>query len=135
MTPRGERNHNPGNIRHGEPWLGLSPLQQDANFATFTAAFFGIRALCKTLLSYQRKHGKKTIEQILFRWAPPVENDTDAYINAVAAEVGVGAKDEIQLYGNPGLLTKLAKAIIRHENGRCVYSDDEILKAANAAIG
>lgn len=135
MTPRGERNNNPGNIRHGEPWLGLSPIQEDANFAAFTSPFFGIRALCKTLLNYQKRHGKKTIEQILFRWAPPVENDTESYIEAVSKEVGIGAKDEIQLVGDVGLLSALAKAIIRHENGRCVYTYEEIRNAAQAAIG
>ena len=135
MTPRGERNNNPGNIRHGEPWQGLSTIQEDANFATFTSSFFGIRALCRTLLNYQMKHGKKTIEQILFRWAPPVENDTDAYIEAVSKEVGIGAKEEIKLLESVEQLEKLAKAIIRHENGRCIYSDEEIFNAAKAATG
>ncbi len=33
------------------------------------------------------------------------------------------------------LLARLAKAIITHENGRCIYSDAEILDGAQAAAG
>lgn len=133
MRPRGERNCNPGNIRHGERWQGLSQQQTDPNFCRFDSAFYGLRALCKTLLTYQRKHGKRTIEAVLFRWAPPVENDTEAYVEHVAAQVGVGAKDDINLE-TPDTLYRLAKAIIKHENGQCIYSDTEIEAAALEAL-
>ena len=132
MIPRGIRNHNPGNIRHGEPWQGLADEQPDPNFATFTNAFFGIRALCKTLLSYQRRHDRKTVEQMLFRWAPPVENDTDAYVKAVCKDIGVCPADPVDL-SDVYVLADMAKAIIKHENGSVPYDDEEILAAANAA--
>lgn len=52
MTARGIRNNNPGNLRHGEDWLGLAPVQDDQNFCTFTEMHFGVRALLKTLRTY-----------------------------------------------------------------------------------
>lgn len=135
MRPRGERNNNPGNIRHGEPWQGLAPVQPDPNFCTFTRPYYGIRALCKTLISYQVRHGKNTVEAILFRWAPPIENDTDAYVEHVAADLGVDPRAPLDVARDPALLARLAKAIITHENGRCIYSDAEILDGAQAAAG
>lgn len=134
MIPRGIRNNNPGNIRHGEPWQGLADEQPDPNFATFVNAFWGIRALCKTLLSYQRKHNRKTVKEMLFRWAPPVENDTDAYVEAVAADVGVRPNDPVDL-SDVCVLAEMAKAIIKHENGIVPYADEDILAAAKAALG
>lgn len=133
MRPRGERNHNPGNIRHGEHWQGLAQQQTDPNFCQFVNPFFGIRALCKTLLTYQRKHGKRTIEDVLFRWAPPVENDTEAYIEHVAAQVGVKPREAISLE-DVDMLCKLTAAIIEHENGQCNYNDAEIEAAARDAL-
>lgn len=133
MRPRGERNNNPGNIRHGERWQGLAPQQTDPNFCQFTSAHYGIRALCKTLLTYQRKHDRKTVESILFRWAPPVENDTEAYIEHVASQVGVGPRQQINLE-EIDMLFRLTKAVITHENGQCIYTDDEIADAALDAL-
>ena len=49
---RGERNNNPGNIRTGSTWQGLSLQQTDADFCVFTDPKFGIRALAKVLLLF-----------------------------------------------------------------------------------
>ncbi|MFT0533157.1 hypothetical protein ACMHYJ_10090 [Castellaniella hirudinis] len=115
--PRGVRSNNPGNIRHGDPWQGLAKKQPDPAFATFTSAAYGIRALARTLITYQDKHGLNTVRGIISRWAPPVENNTPAYVNAVAKQVGVGpdAQIDVQQYK---VLRPLAEAIIRHENGQ-----------------
>ena len=47
--PRGIRNNNPGNIRHGANWQGLNPKGRDIDsaFCVFTAPIYGIRALAK----------------------------------------------------------------------------------------
>lgn len=133
---RGERNNNPGNIRQGvAQWQGESPEQKDAAFVTFSNAFWGIRALCKILLNYQRKYGLWTIRDMIERWAPPNENDTAHYIQAVCQEVGIGPDDHIALGSDVSHLEKLARAIIHHENGGVMYTDEVILSAANAALG
>ena len=41
MIPRGIRNHNPGNIRHGDKWQGLSAEQTDSSFCVFDAPEYG----------------------------------------------------------------------------------------------
>ncbi len=127
-TPRGIRNNNPGNLRrNGDPWQGLAERQGDVEFFTFKSAIYGIRALARTLIAYQDKHGLRTIRQIISRWAPPNENNTNAYIRAVAADTGQDADQILDMHRFDHLLP-LAKAIIRHENGQQPYTDVELTK-------
>ena len=116
---RGERNNNPGNIRHGDNWFGLSDTQPDSAFCTFDKVELGIRALAKILLTYRTK-GIDTVKEIVQRWAPPNENDTGAYIASVSKRVGVYPEDviDVRKYAD---MYPLVDAIIRHENGRNVY--------------
>lgn len=116
--PRGIRNANPGNIRHGDQWQGMAKKseQKDSAFVTFTSPTWGIRALARTLISYKDKHGLNTVRGIIGRWAPPVENDTGAYVNQVAKAMGVGADRQIDVYQYE-VMRPLVEAIIRHENG------------------
>lgn len=129
--PRGIRNNNPGNIRHGEKWQGLADEQSDAAFATFTSAEYGIRALGKVLLNYQRKYALDTVRKLISRWAPPNENDTDAYVNSVARAIGVGPDDKITVSDR---LAALTKSIIQHENGQQPYSDAVLAEGVRLAL-
>ena len=132
MVARGIRNNNPGNIRHGEKWEGLSDKQTDSSFCIFKTPEYGIRAMAKILLNYQKKYGLKTIKQIISRWAPPNENDTQSYIKSVSLSVGVDSEEEINL-NNKNIMVPLIKAIIKHENGEQPYSDEQILKGIHLA--
>lgn len=76
---RGFRNNNPGNIRHGEEWLGLAEEQTDPDFFQFVSVEYGIRAMFKILEIYREKYHLTTIDDIISRWAPPTENDTQPY--------------------------------------------------------
>src|SRR3990167_2174428 len=88
-VPRGIRNHNPGNLRRSkDPWQGLATSQTDPNFFQFKSAVWGIRALARTLITYQDKYRLSNVHDIILRWAPPMENNTGAYINAVCASMG-----------------------------------------------
>lgn len=111
--PRGIRNNNPGNIELGDPWQGLAARQTDGRFAQFESPAFGIRALARTLITYQDKHGIRTVSGAINRWAPPVENDTGAYVRQVQKAVG---GDLIDAH-NYASLRPMVEAIIRHENG------------------
>ena len=73
QLPRGIRNNNPGNIRHGANWQGLNPNGRiiDPAFCVFTAPIYGIRALAKVLINYKKIHGLNTVRQIVSRYAPP----------------------------------------------------------------
>lgn len=126
MTPRGIRNHNPGNIRRsGDPWQGLAKDQNDDAFFQFAEAKWGIRALARVLISYQDRHGLRTVRAIISRWAPPVENKTSSYIDHVAHRLGVGADDPLDVH-DYRVLRNLVEAIIAHENGQQPYTDAQI---------
>ena len=136
-TPtRGERDNDPGNLRRdATPWLGLVPLADSTEkvFCTFDTAINGIRALCKVLLSYQRLDQCKTLARVISRYAPGTENDTSAYLTDVVARTGIGAGETLELE-NANELANVARAIIVHENGRCIYGADTIAKAVGLAL-
>lgn len=119
---RGLRNNNPGNIRRsGDTWQGVAAEQTDSAFWKFVSMEYGIRAVAVILKNYQRKYGLTTVRQMITRWAPPTENDTSAYVAAVAQRVGVNADTPIDLVNSSpsdaSIIFKLVRAIMRHENG------------------
>lgn len=130
---RGIRNRNPGNIRRSsDRWKGLAPLQSDPAFFVFEAPIWGLRATAVILRSYQRRHGLKTLTQIIGRWAPATENDTAAYVKAVARTVHVSPRATLDLQEG-STLRDLIAAIIRHENGVQPYDIDTIDAAIDLA--
>jgi hypothetical protein len=136
FTPRGVRNNNPGNIRRsGSAWAGLSAEQTDPEFARFDDAVMGLRALMRLLLAYRYKYGLESVEQIIRRFAPPHENDTDGYIRFAARDMGVKREDALDLSSAPRLVS-LARAIVRRENGasREWYAPDIYARAAARAL-
>ena len=128
MLPRGIRNHNPGNLRRSaDKWQGLAPVQSDPEFFVFRDAVYGIRALARTLITYQDRYGLRTIEKIIARWAPPAENDTLSYIASVVKQTRIGARTALDLHSYADL-RPLVEAIIRHENGMQPYTAAQIDK-------
>lgn len=131
-APRGLRNKNPGNVEAGaDRWDGQTG--SDGRFATFESPEAGIRALARTLITYQDKHGLNTVEGIIGRWAPPGENNTKAYARAVADAVGFEPTAQLDLK-DAKVLQALTRAIIRHENGRQPYAEDVIRAGVDAAL-
>lgn len=129
---RGVRNNNPGNIdRTKAVWQGedrsAEALRREPRFCVFETPQAGFRALAKTLLTYQNKHGLRTVREIINRWAPPVENNTEAYITQVAREVGVGSREIVSL-SKQVPLQRLVTAIARHENGG-LFWDEAVIEA------
>lgn len=125
-VPRGIRNNNPGNIRRSaDPWQGLAKDQNDDAFFQFAEPKWGIRALARVLISYQDRHGLRTVRAIISRWAPPVENKTSSYIDHVARRLNVGADDPLDVH-DYRVLRGLVEAIISHENGLQPYTDAQI---------
>ena len=124
--PRGIRNNNPGNIKLGTAWDGLSDEQNDDVFCQFKEPVWGIRALMRILLVYRFNYKIRTIEDIIGRFAPPSENDTEAYINYVC-RVSDRLPDEI-LDNSIEHYLPIVKAIIKMENGIQPYDDDVIVE-------
>lgn len=83
-TPRGFLNNNPANIRHSSSkWRGLSSAQTDKFFCRFDNVVFGVRALLRTLRTYSLKYNLTSIGDVVTRFAPPSENNSNGYINSV----------------------------------------------------
>lgn len=126
MEPRGIRNNNPGNLeRTTDPWQGLKKVQTDPRFFEFESAKWGIRALARTLITYQDKHGLNTVRKIISRWAPPNENDTRRYISVVCDRMAVSPDTVIDVH-EYGCANPLVQAIIKHENGVQPYPQSVI---------
>ncbi|EAA1976727.1 hypothetical protein DOV67_13220 [Salmonella enterica subsp. enterica serovar Java] len=133
-SARGIRNNNPGNLEYSKtnPWVGQTG--DDGRFAKFETPEHGIRALGRNLLSYQRQ-GIDTVNDIINRWAPPSDNNnTEAYIQAVCAQLGVTPDQPLDA-SNPDTLKALCASIIQHENGSQPYSDQQLITGVSAAIG
>lgn len=135
MIPRGIRNNNPGNIdRNHIDWQGMSADQSgDPRFVVFKAPVWGLRAMARILLAYQKRHQLKTIRGIIHRWAPPKENNTDAYVQAVAKKLNLGPDEFVDLSKDKARLAYLIAAIVQHENGQQPYPLELIGEAVNLA--
>lgn len=78
-----------------DAWDGKLCPSSDPDFEQFFSIEYGLRAAIKTLQTYQRKHGCRTLRDIIFRWAPPTENSTDAYLRFVSQRTSIEAYDEV----------------------------------------
>jgi hypothetical protein len=125
--PLGMRNNNPGNLRNGIAWLGGSA---GANgFVKFRDVSWGLRAMALDLSTKITKDGLNTISEIITKYAPPSENDTAAYIRAVAQDTGWNKDNTISI--SEDNLLRLMRAIINHEQGNsysALLSDSDILE-------
>ena len=116
MAVRSVRNNNPGNIRaNSTDWNGS--VVDDGSFVTFSTPEKGVRAMAKTLETYQNKHGLTTPSQIINRYAPTSENNTSAYISALES-AGFPANEPIDLSADPVRHKKFIAAMIKHEGGQ-----------------
>ena len=118
--PRGIRNNNPGNIRNSEAneWRGevAKEEKQDNAFEEFQDMAHGVRAMMRLLVNYQRNYNLHTIRELIGRWAPRTENDTNLYVRLVSDEMGVPACCGIDL-SEKGTICALVDAMIYVENG------------------
>ena len=124
--PRGLRNNNPGNIRISKTkYLGEVQPSQDSSFKQFQSIDYGYRAMFVLLEHYYKARGLKTIRQIINRYAPASENNTEAYIQQVASICFRSADEEIDIT-NKDEMVLLVSAMSRVENGRIANVDDVI---------
>lgn len=121
LLPRGVRNNNPGNIdRATTQWFGMSASQlDDPRFIVFDKPEFGIRALTKILITYQQE-GLHTVRAMINRWAPPIENNSTAYVNFVSGRMGISPDVNFDIH-NPVLCQAMVAAIIAQENSNYAY--------------
>lgn len=112
---RGVRNHNPGNLRATKKrWMGQTGVDKDG-FCVFNAPEYGIRAIMKQLKKYESR-GWNTLRNIVYRWAHPSENDTNAYLFDVSKLTGFHPDARIDLSNATNLVT-VADAIATRDSG------------------
>ena len=125
MKARGIRNNNPLNIRRStDRWKGARKEQTDKAFVQFESMAYGYRAAWKTLQSYHKRfcrQGKAfTVRNIICRWAPPNENDTETYIRTVLQLSGIDEQENLvspEMLMSYRSLSKLLGAMTVMENG------------------
>ena len=129
---RGELNCNPLNIRKvpGTHWKGelpqsTPPLGGDGGglFVRFESVEWGIRAAFVLLRTYSAKYHANCIRDIISRWAPPSENNTEKYIKNVCLWTGLGGLQRLTEEDWP----RLVKAMARQECG-VILDEDQIQK-------
>lgn len=87
---RGINNNNPGNIRNSNIKYQGEIISTDKDFKQFESMEYGYRAMFMLLYTYQIKHGLNTIREIINRYAPSIENNTESYIDFVSKQSGIG---------------------------------------------
>lgn len=117
--PLGLRNRNPGNLRFiADPkraWNGQENEPGDGGFGRYTTLTEGCRAAAKQVIKHVN-NGKNTVEALINTWAPPNENDTGMYVQAVCTSTG-WAPDDVLDVTNPTTLFNLLRVIFRVELG------------------
>ena len=126
----GYRINNPLNIRYSSAnnWKGQQGEQ--SGFCVFDTPENGIRAAMVNLKSY-RKKGVITIGDIISRWAPPTENNTQNYIEFVCNKLGAAASYEVEQTAADYIALLQAMCIM--EIGCQPYTQSTWEKAANMA--
>jgi hypothetical protein len=115
---RGLRNNNPGNIRRTTTRYRGEVESRDAAFKCFESMPMGYRAMFVLLHTYRVKYGLRTIAEMVARYAPSSENDTQAYIEAVGRISGVGTTEPLDTT-EPQMMMPVVSAMSRVENGVC----------------
>lgn len=119
LQERGLRNNNPGNIRRNDrdkPFIGEIRPSQDCLFRQFKDISYGYRAMFYLLRKY-KKNKFNTIEAMIYRWAPPNDNnDTNTYIDFVCHKSGMDRYQPVDVY-DKNTMCKIVAAMSQMENG------------------
>jgi hypothetical protein len=102
-APAPIRNNNPGALMPGGKLAQYPDMQS------------GLAALDQNLQNYA-KQGVNTLAGVISKWAPPNENNTQAYIADAAKRLGIDPNQKIDLT-NPAVRQAVGTAIMLHENG------------------
>lgn len=122
--PRGIRNNNPLNIRKGNNWYGERHPQVDRDFEEFESMELGIRAAFVLLRNYITGYSGRsakfnTIRKIVRRWAPPVENATQRYIDFVVKKTGID-QNQVIWFSDRKAMISICRAMAFVECGQWI---------------
>ena len=132
--PRGIRNNNPLNIRYNvnNKWCGrVVTEKKDKEFEEFVQLMWGYRAAFIIIKNYMES-GLTTVAQIIRKWAPPKENNTQRYIRTVCEKANLREDEELDFL-MPCKMVPLVKAMAFVEVG-CVPAHEDCHKAYRAVV-
>jgi len=112
--------NNPGNIR---------PTGQTQGFRQFDNPEQGLSAIDQNLQAYAG-HGINTLADVISRWSPPNENNTEQLIANASKMLGIHPYQEIDL-NNPSVRHLVSAAIVRQENP--VFKQTGVVKSPTIA--
>ena len=81
--------NNPFNIRNSKRNKWLGQIGSTKGFCNFSQLDFGVRAAVKIVMVNYRRFGIKTIRDIINRFAPPSENDSEDYVRFVVSRTQI----------------------------------------------
>lgn len=131
--PRGIRNNNPGNLKMNNPqegWLGSIDRSEntDGVFEQFLFYEYGLRAMLKLMRNKMNRDGHNSIRKLIYSWAPPIENDTEAYVAYVENKTSI-PQNQVITTGDKDRIFLIAQAIESQENGKIVMTRTDFDKA------
>lgn len=123
---KGSLTPDPNSVANGDslPFVGSQPHlvaalkppvapEGEGRFVRFESMEYGLRAAFVLLRTYSTKYRANCIRDIISRWAPPNENDTEQYIQNVCQWTGFGGNERLTERDWP----KLVQAMARQECG------------------
>ena len=114
---RGIANCNPGNIRRSRGrYKGESHPSTDESFKQFEAMEWGYRAMFILLDTYRVRYGLQSLREMITRYAPPSENHTALYLDAVCEMTGIRPDERIDTRSRR-VMVPIVAAMSRIENG------------------
>ena len=136
MSNLGVRNNNWLNIRYNaaNDWVGQTGADAN-NYAKFDDPVSGLRAADIVLKNYGAKHGVDNLNDAIFRFAPPEDNNpTPVYAKFVADKMGINPDDKIDL-ADPNTREKMIAAMVQFEtpDATSMYSPTLMAQARGEA--
>lgn len=98
---RSWRNFNPGNIRAGSFAQSQGSIGDDGAFAIFPDERAGTEAIVSLLQTVS--YVNLTLQQAIFRYAPPSENDSQKYLDFVVNKTGIQPGTVLSTLGKSAL--------------------------------
>lgn len=114
-------------------WEGEVKPSAKPPFCQFKTIIFGLRAGFLNLANQQRMHGRRTWNAIIPVYAPPSENDTQAYIDDMCRGTLTTADEMLDLT-NQAFLIQAGRVMIHHEQGINPCTDAQLAQGASLAL-
>lgn len=118
---RSWRNFNPGNISKGTFAESCGSIGGDTRFAIFPSEDIGLESIISLFKS--KAYSNLSLKDAIFRYAPPDENNSQAYLDAVSSKTGCAPAKIINTFSK-SQFSALAESIKTHEGWKAGQESD-----------